>query len=285
MSLPLTLNCAGTLVSLDQPAIMGILNVTPDSFYDGGNYQSDVAVLKQTERMLAEGADFIDVGGMSSRPGAELINEEEELRRVIPVIEAIKKNFPDALISVDTVRSMVAREAAQSGAVMINDISAGKFDEDMFETVAALQLPYVLMHMQGQPSNMQNHPDYSQVTTDVLDFLIQKVGALRKLGVVDIIVDPGFGFGKTVEHNYRLLHDLEAFKILDCPILVGISRKSMICKVLGVSPTGALNGTTALHAIALLNGAHLLRVHDVKEALETVRLVSAYTKSADSATL
>ena len=272
MSPTLSINCGGTLLSLDKPRVMGILNVTPDSFYDGGKYTSDRAIMNQVERMLSEGADLIDVGGMSSRPGAVLIDEELEVKRVIPVIRSILTHFPNTLISVDTVRSSVAREAAAAGAVMINDISAGKFDAKMCSTVAELQLPYVLMHMQGSPEDMQHNPEYSQVTVEVLDFFIQKLGELRALGVKDVILDPGFGFGKTVAHNYQLLTNLSAFSMLDCPVLAGLSRKSMICKVLEVNPSKALNGTTALHMVALQNGARLLRVHDVKEARETISL-------------
>ena len=272
MSTTLSINCGGTLLSLDKPRVMGILNVTPDSFYDGGKYTSDRAIMNQVERMLSEGADLIDVGGMSSRPGAVLIDEELEVKRVIPVVRSILTHFPNTLISVDTVRSSVAREAAAAGAVMINDISAGKFDAKMCSTVAELQLPYVLMHMQGSPEDMQHNPEYSQVTVEVLDFFIQKLGELRALGVKDVILDPGFGFGKTVAHNYQLLTNLSAFSMLDCPVLAGLSRKSMICKVLEVNPSKALNGTTALHMVALQNGARLLRVHDVKEARETISL-------------
>lgn len=272
MSPTLSINCGGTLLSLDKPRVMGILNVTPDSFYDGGKYTSDRAIMNQVERMLSEGADLIDVGGMSSRPGAVLIDEELEVKRVIPVVRSILTHFPNTLISVDTVRSSVAREAAVAGAVMINDISAGKFDAKMCSTVAELQLPYVLMHMQGSPEDMQHNPEYSQVTVEVLDFFIQKLGELRALGVKDVILDPGFGFGKTVAHNYQLLTNLSAFSMLDCPVLAGLSRKSMICKVLEVNPSKALNGTTALHMVALQNGARLLRVHDVKEARETISL-------------
>ncbi len=272
MSPTLSINCGGTLLSLDKPRVMGILNVTPDSFYDGGKYTSDRAIMNQVERMLSEGADLIDVGGMSSRPGAVLIDEELEVKRVIPVVRSILTHFPNTLISVDTVRSSVAREAAAAGAVMINDISAGKFDAKMCSTVAELQLPYVLMHMQGSPEDMQHNPEYSQVTVEVLDFFIQKLGELRALGVKDVILDPGFGFGKTVAHNYQLLTNLSAFSMLDCPVLAGLSRKSMICKVLEVNPSKALNGTTALHMVALQNGARLLRVHDVKEARETISL-------------
>lgn len=279
MSKNLSLNCGGHLVSLEKPLVMGVLNVTPDSFYDGGRYTGEEQVLEQTRRMLTEGASFIDVGGMSSRPGAEIISVEEELQRVIPVIKLVKKEFPEALISIDTIRGEVAREAAAAGAVMINDISAGKFDPEMFPAVAELGLPYVLMHMQGKPSDMQKSPQYENVTLEVLDFFIHQVGALRELGVKDIVLDPGFGFGKTVGHNYQLLRELEVFKMLDCPVLAGVSRKSMICKVLGVKPAEALNGTTAVNTLALLKGAHILRVHDVKEAREAIKIVEAFGES------
>lgn len=267
-----TLHCQGRLLDLRRPQIMGILNVTPDSFYDGGYYEAESAILAQTEAMLEAGAAIIDVGGMSSRPGAELIEPEEELERVLPAIEAIAKRFPEAVLSVDTIRARVARESVLAGASMVNDISAGKFDEAMFSTVAELQVPYVLMHMQGTPASMQQAPQYEEVVEEVLDFFIQKVGELRALGVKDIVLDPGFGFGKTVPHNFRLLGNMHVFQILDLPILAGVSRKSMICKVLKVNPPDALNGTTALHMIALQQGARILRVHDVREARETIQL-------------
>jgi dihydropteroate synthase len=268
----LTLNCGGRLVWLEEPVLMGILNVTPDSFFDGGRYSGEVQILKHAEKMLAEGATFVDVGGMSSRPGADFISEKEELERVVPIIASLKKAFPEALISVDTWRSEVAKAAADAGATMINDISAGSLDEKMFETVAKLGLPYVLMHMQGTPQNMQQAPHYDNATLEILDFFIWKIAALRALGVRDIILDPGFGFGKTVEHNYEILTRLHVFKMLDYPVLAGISRKSMICKVLKVNPEHALNGTTALHMVALQQGAKILRVHDVREAKEAIAL-------------
>jgi dihydropteroate synthase len=270
-----TINCKGTLLDLAVPRVMGILNVTPDSFYDGGRYQEGEAILRQVEKMLTEGADMIDVGGMSSRPGAEIIEVEEELRRVIPAVEAISRRFPETIISIDTVRSRVAREAIGAGAQLVNDISAGKMDDEMYETVARLDVPYILMHMQGRPADMQKQPTYEDVVQEVLDFFIQETGQLRALGIKDIILDPGFGFGKSVEHNYRLLKNMEIFQVLDCPILTGVSRKSMINKVLNISPGEALNGTTALHMVALMNGSQLLRVHDVKEAKQTVRLWQA----------
>lgn len=268
-----TLNCRGRLLSLDRPLVMGILNVTPDSFFQGSRV-SGGELLDRAGQMFEEGADMIDVGGMSSRPGSELITEEEELRRVIPAVYAIHQQFPEAVISVDTIRASVARESVAAGASLINDISAGRFDSQMYETVASLQTPYVLMHMQGEPRNMQQNPQYEDVVTEILDFFIAETGKLRALGVRDIILDPGFGFGKSLDHNYALLKGLQAFKIFDAPVLAGISRKSMITRLLGVAPQDALNGTTALHMVALQNGANILRVHDVKEAVEVVRIYS-----------
>ena len=267
-----TLNCNGQLLDLSEPIVMGILNVTPDSFYDGGKYENEKAMLQQAEQMIKEGASIIDVGGMSSRPGAEIIDEEEELLRVLPIIQKIKEHFPKTIISIDTIRARVAEESVGVGASIINDISAGSLDDKLFPTVAKLGVPYILMHMKGEPEDMQQSPDYEDVTLEVLDFFIQKVGELRALGVKDIILDPGFGFGKTIEHNYHLLKKLTIFKILDLSLLVGISRKSMIYKILNNSPQKALNGTTVLNTIALEQGAKILRVHDVKEAMETITL-------------
>ena len=267
-----TLNCNGQLIDLSEPIIMGVLNVTPDSFFDGGKYKNGEALLQQVGKMISAGAMIIDVGGMSSRPGAEIINVSEELSRVIPIIKQIKEHFPTIIISIDTVRSEVARQSVAAGASIINDISAGSIDDQMFETVAELNVPYILMHMQGKPENMQQHPDYQDVTKNVLDFFIEKIGELRELGVKDIILDPGFGFGKTIQHNYQLLQNFAIFKILDLSLLAGISRKSMIYKVLGSTPEEALNGTTVLNTLALERGAKILRVHDVKEAEETITL-------------
>jgi dihydropteroate synthase len=249
--------------------------VTPDSFYDGGRYQEKESILAQVEKMVTEGADIIDIGGMSSRPGADIIGIDEELKRVIPAVEAVSKRFPETVISIDTIHSKVAVESIGAGAHLVNDISAGKMDDKMYETVARLGIPYILMHMQGRPSDMQEQPVYEDVVQEVLDFFIQETGQLRALGVKDVILDPGFGFGKSVDHNYQLLKKMEAFQILDCPLLTGVSRKSMINKVLNISPREALNGTTALHMVALMNGSQLLRVHDVKEAKQTVRLWQA----------
>ena len=268
----LTINCRGKLLSLETPIIMGILNVTPDSFYDGGRFIESNAMLQQVEQMLEEGAAIIDIGGMSSRPGAEVIDVEEEKRRVLPVVEVIVKRFPEAILSVDTVRSEIALKSVARGAHIINDISAGSIDPEMYATVAKLGIPYVLMHMQGRPENMQENPSYEDIIQEVLDFFIGEVGKLRELGVKDIIIDPGFGFGKTLENNYHLLANMHIFGILECPVLTGISRKSMIYKLLDTRAAESLNATSALHMIALQQGSKILRVHDVKAAQEVVKL-------------
>lgn len=267
-----TLNCNGKLLSLDRPAIMGILNVTPDSFFDGGKFNNVDQAISQAEKMLAEGATIIDIGGMSSRPGAETIKVEEELQRVLPVIEKIHQEYPKAILSIDTIHSKTAKNAVEAGASIVNDISAGSMDEAMYETIAQLNVPYILMHMQGNPKNMQIQPEYKDVKTEVLDFMIQELRKLKALGVKDIIVDPGFGFGKRLEDNYDLLKHMHIFQILGVPVLAGISRKSMIYKYLEIASEQALNGTSALHMIALQQGASILRVHDVKEAVEVVKL-------------
>ncbi|MCI5081636.1 MAG: dihydropteroate synthase [Saprospiraceae bacterium] len=267
-----TLNCKGQLLDLSKPLVMGILNVTPDSFYDGGKYKSDGAIATQIGKMLEEGANIIDIGGMSSRPGADIITTNEEIDRVMPAISYIQQHYPSAIISIDTVHAVVARTAVEGGASIINDISAGRIDADLYTTVADLGVPYVLMHMQGKPKDMQQQPQYKDVVQEVLDFLIAELGKLRSLGVKDIIIDPGFGFGKSLTHNYQLLKKMHIFNILDLPILCGVSRKSMIYKLLNTKPEHALNGTTALHMIALQQGAKILRVHDVKQAVETIQL-------------
>ena len=259
---------------------MGILNTTPDSFFDGGRYGGVDEALIQAERMLRAGAGIIDVGGASSRPGAEVVSETDELSRVMPVVEAIHRRFPEALLSVDTWRSSVARMAVEAGARMVNDISAGAFDPALYPALSELNrkspIYYVLMHMQGTPATMQLNPEYDDVVTEVLDFFLFKLHELQQMGIYDVVLDPGFGFGKTVEHNYALLRRLADFQtVTGRPVLAGISRKSMICKVLGVNPEQALNGTTALHMVALQNGARILRAHDVKEAVETVKLWQA----------
>ncbi len=268
----MTINCKGKLVDLSTPKVMGILNVTPDSFFDGGNYSSDKEILTQTEKMLLEGATFIDIGAYSSRPNAAHISEEEELKRLIPIVELLVNNFPSILISVDTFRSEIARKSIVSGACMINDISGGTLDNKMFKTIGELQVPYVLMHINGTPQDMQNNPTYTDILIEVAHYFSEKITALRKEKVNDIILDVGFGFGKTVEHNYTLLKNLSYFKSIGVPLLTGVSRKSMLYKLLNTSAIEALNATTAANTIALMNGTNILRVHDVKEAMEAVKI-------------
>ena len=272
----MTINCRGKLIDLSAPKVMGILNITPDSFHDGGQFLSADKALAQAQKMLAEGATFIDIGGMSSRPGAEIISTEEELNRVFPVVEAIVKHLPEAIISVDTLRAEVAEATLKAGAHVINDISAGRFDAGMLATVAKYKAPFIIMHMQGLPADMQKTPHYTNVVNEVYDFFAERIRACHKAGIIDTILDPGYGFGKTVEHNYTLLRNQSYFANLNQPTLAGLSRKSMICKVLHVNPDKALNGTTAANMLALLNGASILRVHDVKEAVECLGIWGAY---------
>jgi len=252
---------------------MGILNVTPDSFYDGGRLADSDSVLKQAEKMLTDGATFIDVGGYSTRPGASDVSVEEELRRVLPAIQSIVKHFPEVIISIDTFRSEVAKQAVNEGACMINDISGGQLDPIMFETVASLNVPYILMHSRGTPQTMIKLNEYENLIKDIVGYFHQKIFQLQHLGVKDIIIDPGFGFAKNIEQNFQLLKDLDHFQILGKPILAGLSRKSMIWKTLKTNPEDALNGTTSLNTVALLKGASILRVHDVKEAVEVAKLM------------
>lgn len=272
-----SINCNGTLIDLSTPKVMGILNCTPDSFFDGGKYHNSTAIVNQVEKMLCEGATFIDVGAYSSRPGAKHISEEEELDRILPVIKLLISEFSSVFISVDTFRSEVAAQCIHHGACIVNDISAGEMDATMFSTVAKLQVPYVMMHMQGTPQNMQQNPTYENVVTDLLYYFSKKIAELHKLGVNDIITDVGFGFGKTTAHNYQLLKHLELFKNLETPLLAGLSRKGMLYKPLNITANAALNATTAANTVALLNGASILRVHDVKEAVEAVKIVSLLT--------
>ena len=269
----MTINCNGSLIDLSTPLVMGILNLTPDSFHDGGQHSGIDEILRHVEQMLSEGADIIDIGGMSSKPGSTIISIEEELKRVIIPIQEIHKLFPNAILSIDTIHARVAEEAVAHGVSIVNDISAGTLDADMLPTVARLCTPYIIMHIQGTPETMQANPTYTNVVTEVIDHLAARVKVCRIAGIHDIIIDPGFGFGKTNEHNFQLLKGLSLFKMLGCPILAGLSRKSMITKTLGIKNADALNGTTALNTIALLNGANILRVHDVKEAKEVVKLV------------
>ncbi len=267
-----TLNCRGKLIALSVPKVMGIINVTPDSFYDGGKTISEKEILKQAEKMLSEGATFLDVGGYSTRAGAEEILATEEIRRVAEAIESILKRFPEALISVDTFRSEVAIKAVEAGAAIVNDVSGGTLDAEMYQTVAKLKVPYVLMHMRGTPKTMAKQTDYKNVTVAVLKDLSIKIAHARAAGIIDIIADPGFGFAKTREQSFEIMNNLQLFQNLNVPILAGISRKSMIYKTLETSAENALNGTTSLNTVALLKGASILRVHDVKAAVECVTL-------------
>ena len=269
-----TININGELMILDSPKIMGILNITPDSFYSGSRVSSASEVLSRAEKMLLNGANFLDIGGYSSKPGAEDVSVDEEINRVIPAISAVKKAFPEAVISIDTFRSSVAMAAINAGASLINDISGGDGDPEMFQTVKKLKVPYIIMHMQGTPKTMQKSPSYRNVVQDVYRALSLKLNELRLLGVTDVIVDVGFGFGKTMEHNYELLANLDYFHSLECPVIVGISRKSMVYKALDITPEESLNGTVVLNTIATQKGVQILRVHDVKEAKEMLRLYS-----------
>jgi len=269
-----TLNCKGKLLVAEQPLVMGIINSTPDSFYAGSRFMDKDITLKQAEKMMNDGAAILDIGGQSTRPGAEQVSITEELSRVIPAIDAVHVYFPDAIISVDTYHARVAREAVAIGASIVNDIS-GNADPDMLATVGSLGVPYVCMHTKGDPQTMQKNPHYENIHRELLDYFIAKKIKCREAGIKDIIIDPGFGFGKTIQHNFQLLNHLELFKMLECPVLIGVSRKSTIYKTLGVTVNEALNGTTVLNTIGLMKGASILRVHDVKEAREAVRLVKA----------
>lgn len=278
------INCNSTLINLSQGHVMGVLNVTPDSFYDGGKFMEDEKVLRQTMRMLDEGASFIDIGGASSKPGSDPVSPKEEIKRVIPAISTILKSFPKAVISIDTTSSLVAEKAVNSGAAIVNDISAGTNDKRMLETVASLGVPYIAMHMQGTPKTMQNNPNYQNVVTDVFAALERFCNRATQLGIEQLIIDPGFGFGKTLSHNYQLLYLLEKFNSLGFPLLVGVSRKSMIQQIVDVDAENALNGTTVIHTIAAQKGASILRAHDVKEAVQVFQLVN-YLKQQESTTI
>ena len=275
----MNISCNGNIIDFTSPKIMGILNVTPNSFYDGGKHNRIDTALLQTEKMISEGATFIDVGGASSKPGVEEVSSDEELKRVLPVIEKISKNFPHIYISIDTYRSNVARQSVDAGAQLVNDISAGNADDNMLKTVGKLGVPYIAMHMQGTPKTMQNKPTYDDVLIAIRSFFSEKIAAAHAAGINDIIVDPGFGFGKTPQHNFALLNHLNTLQIDGVPLLVGVSRKSMIYKTLNIDIQEALNGTTVLHTVALRQGAHLLRVHDVKEAKQAVDLIKALDTS------
>ncbi|MBO9594551.1 MAG: dihydropteroate synthase [Niabella sp.] len=277
-----TLNCRGKLLSLQKPVVMGILNMTQDSFYAPSRHQASDSLLSTAEKMLKAGAALLDIGGQSTRPGSRTLSAQEEAAAVIPAVAALHKAFPEAILSVDTFYSTVAAAAVEAGASVVNDISAGTIDPDMFATVAALNVPYVLMHMQGRPETMQQQPYYDNVTQEVLDFFIEKLALLKKAGVKDVVLDPGFGFGKTTTHNFTLLKNLRQFMILNCALLLGVSRKGTIYRTLGTTAEGALNGTTVLNTIGLMNGAHILRVHDVREAMEAIILLQHYPEAIPS---
>lgn len=277
----ITLNCKGSLIDLQQPKVMGVLNLTPDSFYDGGKYKDEKSILIQTEQMLAEGATFIDVGAYSSRPGAEDISVDEELKRISPIVALLVKQFPDIILSIDTFRSRVAQECIENGAAIINDISAGVLDPHMMETVAKMKVPYIMMHMKGTPQTMKDLNTYTDLVEDICFYFSEKIAAARRLGIHDIVIDPGFGFAKNIAQNYELLQKFSLFKTFEVPLLAGLSRKSMIYKVLGKTPDEALNGSTALHMVALEKGANILRVHDVKEAVECVALFEKLSIQAE----
>lgn len=275
----MTLNCKGNLLDLSTPKVMGILNSTPDSFFDGGKYKTEADFLNQTEKMLLEGAAIIDVGAYSSRPNAAFVSEVEEITRLQPIVAMLVKEFPEVIFSVDTFRANVARVAIDNGAAIINDISAGLLDNKMLNVIAETKVPYIMMHMRGTPQTMTTLTDYEDIVKEMIFYFSERIAAARSLGINDIIIDPGFGFAKTLEQNYEVLQKLELFQMLDVPLLSAVSRKSMIYKLLDTSSKDALNGTTFLHTVSLLKGAKILRVHDVKEAVECVRLYEALQQS------
>ncbi|MFY0482961.1 dihydropteroate synthase [Flavobacterium sp. PLA-1-15] len=274
----MTINCKGQLIDLTTPKVMGILNVTPDSFYDGGKNDSEQLIIDKVQKMLNDGAIFIDIGAYSSKPNAAFVSEEEELDRILPIVKLLVNIFPKIIISIDTFRSKVAKATIEAGASIINDISAGELDENMMQTVANLRVPYIMMHMRGTPKTMQSLTDYQDILKEILFYFSEKVNKARSLGISDIIVDPGFGFAKTLEQNFEVLNKLELFQMLDLPLLSGISRKSMIYRTLENGPSEALNGTTVLNTISLMKGVNILRVHDVKEAVECVALYERMIK-------
>jgi len=270
-----SINLNGRLLDLSQPVVMGIINVTPDSFFDGGKYKTEKKVVKRAEEILEQGGAVIDIGAVSTKPGSEGISTKDEIERLLPAVKAVKKEFPNAFISIDTYRSWVALKVIEEcGPCMVNDVSGGNFDDHMFDTIGKLGVPYVLMHMQGTPLKMQQNPEYGDIIRDISMFFTEQVKKLTKAGVKDVIIDPGFGFGKNLHHNYELLNRLDSFKVFQLPLMVGISRKSMICKLLGIKPENALNGTSVVNTLALMGGADILRVHDVSEAVEAVRILN-----------
>ena len=268
------INCNGNLIDLSTPKVMGILNVTPNSFYDGGKHKEINSIIHQVDKMLSEGADFIDIGAYSSKPSAEFVSEEEEIKRLVPIVKSLVETFPNIVLSVDTFRAQVAKASVENGVAMVNDIAAGLLDDKMLETVAELKVPYIMMHMRGNPQTMQSLTDYNDIVKEMIFYFSERIQKARSFGISDIVIDPGFGFAKTLEQNYEVLNKMELFSILELPLLAGVSRKSMIYKVLENSPQEALNGTSVLNTIALQKGAKILRVHDVKEAVECIKLVS-----------
>jgi dihydropteroate synthase len=273
----MTINCKGQLIDLASPKVMGILNVTPNSFFDGGKYKTKSVILSQVEKMLSDGATFIDIGAYSSKPSAEFVSEKEELERIVPIVQLILEKFPKTLISIDTFRSEVAKACLENGAAIINDISAGNLDNKMLETIVKFNVPYIMMHMRGTPQTMQTMTNYENIVKEILFYFSERVAKARSYGINDLIIDPGFGFAKTLEQNYEVLQKLELFEMLELPLLVGFSRKSMIYKTLHSTAEEALNGTSVLNTIALTKGAKILRVHDVKEAMECVTLFNKIT--------
>jgi dihydropteroate synthase len=269
-----TINLNGQIIDLSKPVVMGILNVTPDSFFDGGKYRTEKKILKRAEEILEQGATIIDIGAITTQPGSEGISTKEEIERLLPAVKAVKNAFPNAFVSIDTYRSWVALKVIEDcGPCIVNDVTGGNFDANMYDTVGKLGVPYILMHMQGNPLKMQQNPEYEDIIRDISMFFTDCVKRLTKAGVKDVIIDPGFGFGKNMEHNYELLNRLDSFKVFQLPLMVGVSRKSMIFKLLGTKPEEALNGTTVLHTLALMGGTDILRVHDVREAVEAVRIL------------
>lgn len=270
----MNINCNGNLIDLTTPKVMGILNVTPNSFYDGGKHKEINSIIHQVDKMLSEGADFIDIGAYSSKPSAEFVSEEEEINRLVPIVKSLVETFPNIVLSVDTFRANVAKAAVENRVAVVNDISAGFLDDKMLETIAELKVPYIMMHMRGNPQTMQSLTDYNDIVKEMIFYFSERIQKARSFGISDIVIDPGFGFAKTLEQNYEVLHKMELFEMLELPLLAGVSRKSMIYKVLENSPQEALNGTSVLNTIALQKGAKILRVHDVKEAVECIKLVS-----------
>lgn len=273
------INCKGQLIDLSTPKVMGVMNVTPDSFFDGGKYKNEYEIVTRAGKILTEGATFIDIGAYSSRPGADFVSEQEEIARIVPAIEMILKHFPETLLSIDTFRAEVAKASIESGAAIINDIAAGELDDKMFDVIAKYNVPYIMMHMRGNPQTMQTMTNYEDIVKEMLFYFSEKVKKARSLGINDLILDPGFGFAKTTEQNYEVLQKMELFNVLELPVLAGISRKSMIYKTLHITAQEALNGTTVINTIALTKGAKILRVHDVKEAVECVTLFNKMSLS------